>query len=354
MKNITVLITGAGAPGAPGIIKSLRLVKERKIEIVGVDMDKNAVGFGMVDKDYLVPRAEDKNFIKKVLDIAKKEKVDVIIPLVTKELLKFAKDKKEFEKFGIKVSISNLKSLKVANNKHLLMQYCLENNIPTPVFKLVKNYKEFEKTVFGFGYPKKNVCFKPPISTGLRGFRILTKKLDRFNLLIKEKPTNVLTTIEEIGPVLKKAKSFPELVVMEYLPGEEYSIDVLAKGDRAILIIPRLREKIKMGISFVGKTVNDKEIINYSKKIVKTLKLNGNIGFQFKRDNKGIPKIIECNPRVQGTIVLCTAAGANLVYLAVKLALREKIKKPKIKWGTKIIRYWEETYYDKRGHAFTL
>jgi len=354
MKPITVLITGAGAPGAPGIIKSLRLVKERKIKIIGVDMDKNAVGFTVVDKYYLVPPAEDKNFIKKIKIITKEEKVNVIIPLVTLELFKFAKYKNDFEKKGIKVSVSELESVKIANNKYLLMKHCIENNIPTPAFKLVKNYKKFEKAVFDLDYPKKNVCFKPPVSMGLRGFRVLTKKLDRLELLMKQKPTNVLTTLEEVRPVLKNARPFPELIVMEYLPGEEYSVDVLVNEGEPLIVVPRLREKLKMGISFVGTAINDKEIINYSKRIVETLKLNGNIGFQFKRDKNGIPKIIECNPRVQGTIVLCTAAGANLVYLAVKLALGEKITKPKIKWGTKMIRYWDEVYYDKRGHAFTL
>ena len=354
MKPITVLITGAGAPGAPGIIKSLRLVKERKIKIIGVDMDKNAVGFTVVDKYYLVPPAEDKNFIKKIKIITKEEKVNVIIPLVTLELFKFAKYKNDFEKKGIKVSVSELESVKIANNKYLLMKHCIENNIPTPTFKLVKNYKEFEKAIFSLNYPKKNVCFKPPVSMGLRGFRVLTKKLDRLELLMKQKPTNVLTTLEEVRPVLKNARPFPELIVMEYLPGEEYSVDVLVNEGEPLIVVPRLREKLKMGISFVGTAINDKEIINYSKRIVETLKLNGNIGFQFKRDKNGIPKIIECNPRVQGTIVLCTAAGANLVYLAVKLALGEKIIEPKIKWGTKMIRYWDEVYYDKRGHAFTL
>jgi len=354
MKNITVLITGAGAPGAPGIIKSLRLVKERKIRIVGVDMDKNSVGFAMVDKFYLVPPAERKNFIPEVLRVAKREKVKVIIPLVTRELLKFAKNKEEFEKAGIKVSISGPEPLRIANNKYLLMKYCSENGIPVPIFRLVKNYRQFKEAVYALGYPGENVCFKPPISNGLRGFRVLTEKLDRLNLLMKEKPHNVLTTFKEIEEVLKEAKPFPELIVMEYLPGEEYSVDVLADKGKAIIIIPRLREKIKMGISFVGVAMRDKEIIDYSKRIVETLRLNGNIGFQFKRDRDGVPKIIECNPRTQGTIVLCTAAGANLVYLAAKLALGEKIKKPKIKWGTKMIRYWEEIYYDKRGHAFTL
>jgi len=354
MKDVNVLITGAGAPGAPGIIKSLRLVKERKIKIIGLDADKNSVGFSMVDKHYLIPPAQDKNFIKEVLKIAKKEKVKIIIPLVTKELIKFARNDVLFKKNNIKVSISNEKVLRIINNKYFLMDYCRQNNIPTPCFYLVKNYKDFETAVFNLGYPKNIVCFKPPVSNGLRGFRILNEKVNRLDLLMNYKPDNVFSSLKEIKPVLKNARSFPKLIVMEYLPGEEYSVDVLANEGIPIIVIPRLREKLKMGISFAGKTVYDKKIIDYSKKIVTLLKLNGNIGLQFKRDQEGVPKIIESNPRVQGTIVLCTAAGANLVYLAVKLALGEKITKPKIKWGIKMIRYWEEIYYDKRRYPFTL
>ena len=41
MENtVTVLMTGAGAPGAPGIIRCLRKNGERSIRIVGVDMNR--------------------------------------------------------------------------------------------------------------------------------------------------------------------------------------------------------------------------------------------------------------------------------------------------------------------------
>lgn len=60
MDNITVLITGAGAPGAPGIIKSLRMVTERDIRIIGVDMASESSGFAMVDKWYIGEKAESK------------------------------------------------------------------------------------------------------------------------------------------------------------------------------------------------------------------------------------------------------------------------------------------------------
>ena len=163
-------------------------------------------------------------------------------------------------------------------------------------------------------------------------------------MLLKEKPTGLVASLYDIYHIFRSLRVYPELLVMEYLPGKEYSVDVLADNGRSIVIIPRTRDYIKAGISFEATTVNHKEIIRYTDKIVRKLKLNGNIGFQFKEDKKGVPRLIECNPRLQGTVVINTYAGANLVYMAVKLALGEKVETPKVKWGLKMIRYWEEVY----------
>ncbi len=352
MGDITVLITGAGAPGAPGIIKCLRRVKERKIRIIGVDKDINSSGFAMVDGWYRGETAESEDFIPRIIDICKRECVDVVIPLVTNELMKFAINEVEFEGIGTKVVISGPEGLRTANNKHLLMQICKENGIPVPQFYKVCSWYEFEQAVYKLGYPELPVCFKPPVSRGLRGFRILREDIDRLDLLMNYKPTDVYTTLEDLRGVLEDATPFPELLVMEYLPGKEYSVDVLVNRGKPLIVVPRLREKLKMGISFVGITEDNDAIIEYSRKVVSLLGLHGNIGLQFKLDASGIPKIIESNPRVQGTIVLCLAAGVNLVYDAVKLALGEEItdSQDDVQWGVKMIRYWEEVYIKDDKH----
>jgi len=69
MGDLTVLITGAGAPGAPGIIKSLRLAEDRKIKIIGVDMDSESSGFAMVDECYAGEKAESDAFIPRIMEI---------------------------------------------------------------------------------------------------------------------------------------------------------------------------------------------------------------------------------------------------------------------------------------------
>ncbi|MCU0461925.1 MAG: ATP-grasp domain-containing protein [Bacteroidales bacterium] len=351
LKSIKVFITGAGAPGAPGIIKSLRKVTERKIAVIGGDANPgNSVGAGLLDKVFQIPIAESPDFIEKVLDICVAEKVDVIIPLVTRELLVFARNKEKFFKSGIYISVSDPRPLETANNKYLLMKFCRENNIPVPDFNLVHSLDEFRTAARELGYPGKKICFKPPVSNGLRGFRIIEDGQDRLFSLMNEKPNNVYISFDEFVSICVGGKEFPELIVMEYLPGDEYSVDVLVDNGKFISAIPRSRDHIKMGISFVGTVIEEREIIGYSRMIVEGLKLNGNIGLQFKRDGNGIPKVIESNPRVQGTIVLCTAAGENMVYEAVKIGVGEKPVPPEINWGLKMIRYWDELFLDINGN----
>lgn len=352
MKKIKVLITGAGAPGAPGIIKSLRNNFEREIEIIGVDMNKQAVGFTMVDKSYIVPKANDPLFIEKVLEIAIKENVNVIQPLVTKELFEFSKNIKLFDEKGIKVSVDTYENLLISNDKGKLIKIMSENGLETPEYKIVKTYEEFLNSLDELGYPQKPVCFKPTIANGSRGFRIISSDIDKKSLLFDYKPNSTYISYEEIKEILKDGK-FPELIVMEYLPGEEYSVDTLACNGKTLYAIPRLRTRMNGGISTGGIVELNNEIIEYSTEIIKLLKLNGNIGIQVKKSIDGKFKILEINPRVQGTIVLCSAAGINLPYYGIKLALGEDIPKKEINWNTSMTRYWEEVYYDSNGHAFT-
>jgi carbamoyl-phosphate synthase large subunit len=141
---------------------------------------------------------------------------------------------------------------------------------------------------------------------------------------------------------------------MEYLPGKEYSVDILCQNGKCYSVIPRSREQVKLGISFIGTVEKNEELIELSRKIIHETGLSYNINLQFKCDENGAPKLIEINPRLSGTVFLCVAAGVNLPYLGVKLALGEEIPRLEPRWVTRLIRYWDGIFYDNHGHAFTL
>lgn len=345
VKPITVIITGAGAPGAPGVIKSLRENNERCVRVVGADASDEAVGFLLADAGYQIPKADSPDFINKLLKIATDENADVILPLVTKELEILSLNKHKFLNEGIIVSVSDFAPLTIANNKGKLLTYMKEKSFPVPLFSVVKSKEEFIKAVDDLDYPEKPVCFKPVQANGSRGFRIIDSQINRYKLLFDMKPSSIYITLDEVLSIFNEANIFNQLIVMEYLPGNEYSVDLLVDHGKPLYTIPRRRDVMCAGISIKGETVKEYDVINYCNDIVQSLGLHGNIGVQVKRAQNNIPLILEINPRIQGTVVHCTGAGVNLPYYAVKMALQENIPITDVVWNCKMLRYWNEVFY---------
>jgi len=339
MRKINILVTGAGAPGIMGTLYSLRHnFENREVFIVGTDVKSNVVGKYICDKFYSIPPAiySDK-YLVAIKEVCEKEKIKVLIPQNTMELEILSNQKSEFEKMGVKILVSEKSAIENSNNKLKLMQVCEKIGVPVGNYYLVDNIISLEKYAKELGWPEKKIVVKPPISNGLRGVRIIDENYDPKEAFYSEKPNSLITNFENIKKIL--GEKFPKLIVTEYLPGEEFTVDIFRKNEK-MLVIPRVREMIRSGITFNGQVIKEKNIINYSKKIASNLGLEYCFGFQFKLDIKGTPKILECNPRVQGTMVLSTFAGANVIWLSVKAALREDVELPNINWGTRLLRYW--------------
>lgn len=342
--NINVLMTGAGAPGAAGILKCLHLNPDFKI--IAADANANAIGRWLNADFEKIPFAHEKNFIEQLLAICERRNIHVLLPLVTRELIPLAQNKNKFEEQETRVLVSKVDSLEIANNKGRLYQFLEWRGIDVPRYKVVENIEQFKSAIEELSDSKKTICFKPSVSNGSRGFRIIADNIDEHQLLFNEKPNSTYIALSDAMRILS-LKPFPELLVAEYLPGEEYSVDCLANQGQVTLMVPRLRKKMINGISVEGEFVNDQNIISYCSQIIKELQLQGNIGVQVKQSSEGKPLIIEINPRVQGTIAAGLGAGINLPVLAIKqeLGLPISDEELQVKWGTKFSRYWSEVYY---------
>lgn len=337
-------MTGAGAPGAAGILKCLE--QDNNVHVVSADADPEATGKYLVKEFVCIPTADKPDFTDKVLSICREKNIHVLMPLVTKELIPLSQRIKEFELAGTKLLVSSTASLEIANNKSRLYEFLQWRGLKIPDFRVVENVEQFQNAVAELGHPSKQVCFKPSVSNGSRGFRIITEQFNEADILFNQKPINVFIRLNDALRVLSSAH-FPELLVSQYLPGDEYSVDCLCNQGNALLVLPRLRKKMVNGISVKGEFVREDKIIDYCTRIIKELQLHGNIGIQVKSNDEGEFLVLEINPRVQGTISAALGAGVNLPLLAVKQELGLPILPEEliIKWGVRFSRYWEEVFY---------
>ena len=117
-KNLTVLLSACGAQFAPGLVKCLKDNGEREIRVIGIDMHYDPTLDGFYDGIYEVPAASDPKYIDVILDICKKENVDVVLPFMSAELIPLLDRKADFDKLGIKVAVGDRKTIETTINKY--------------------------------------------------------------------------------------------------------------------------------------------------------------------------------------------------------------------------------------------
>ena len=336
-------MTGAGAPGGPGIIKCLKAIEG--VNLYVGDANNKASGKFLHDNFIELPFADEFTFEEKMITLCKQHSIKIIFPLVTKELFKFSKSKSLFESNGIKVIVSDFKWLSIANNKSLLYQHLADSKIEMPKFRVVSNYDEFLEAKTYLMNLTGGYCIKPSVSNGSRGVRIVSKDVNEYSLLFEEKPNSLYINDKTLCSILEN-NPFPELLVSEILPGIEYTIDtVVDRNHNPLIILPRKRITTNGGISTSGQFENNEEIISSCKEIIGSMKLTGPIGIQMKEDSKGLYKVLEINPRIQGTSVASLGLGINLPKIAIDAEFNRNFEEIKINWGLSFVRYYEEVFF---------
>jgi carbamoyl-phosphate synthase large subunit len=351
LKDITAVLTCAGSSVSQGMIQSLRFQKERSIRIIGTDVKELNAGKYLVDRFHKVPHGSSPEYVGAMLDVARKEDCDIILPCSDYESLSLSKNLERFEKLGVKVATSRNKSIRTSIDKGLFYQFLRKNGLPFPNFYLPQSASALEDAASKLGYPDKMIVVKPRVATGTRGFRILTEGADARDVLLNEKPeSQIMLSLKEFVSVFSRGH-FPSLVVSEYLTGREYSVDALARNGRTMYVVPKRRIERASGPSLISVVEENSAVAEVVRKVIEALGFDYNVNVQLKYSESGVPVPFEANPRIAGSIASCTAAGVNLLYYAVKLALGEEVPTKRVKYGTMMVRHLQETFI-YHGEAF--
>lgn len=281
-EKLNILVTGVGGPAG---INACRLLKEESdVHVVGCDIDEYATGRFFVDEFLIAPRADATDAYEAWLrNTISAHKIDILIPTVHEELpvLRAFSDE-----LPCSVAISPMETLRIGDDKKLMYEW-MDEHMPEHVAKWTT------LTQWTPGWSKENIQFiKPRKGRGARGCRAATPA--------------------EIAFLRSQTKETDGVLVMESLPGTEWTVDAyVGKGGEIVYTMVRERMGLAGGISIKGKTVKNEAIIDATRTMLDALSCRGPVLIQWKADATGNPKLVEVNPRLSGGLMISKAAGVN-------------------------------------------
>jgi carbamoyl-phosphate synthase large subunit len=314
--TVRVLVTGAGGPAAIAAMKSLRA--EESVELIAADMDPWASGLYLVPAGArtLIPAGAAPDFTDVVLSRCLTLGVHVVVPTVDAELQPLARAREAFTAAGIGLLLAPAAALDIILDKLALVQRCA-SVVRTPRTEL------FGPAVdpASWEYP---VVVKPRTGSGSRG----------------------VMTVGSAAELAALDRS-PSLIVQDFLPGEEYSVDVLADASgHVIASVPRLRARVDSGVSVGGRSVHDPEVEWFGRAVARVTGVTYVANVQCRRDGAGRPALLEVNPRMPGTLGLTIASGVDMPRLALAALLGRPVPAELDFRETAVVRFLDERFLD--------
>lgn len=148
MKKINVLVSGIGTIIGYGIINSLKQCKY-DVHIIGMDMNKEAVGKHWCDEFVVaVPAASDKfiSFLKKIID---KYAIDIVFLGIEQEMNKITVCREELGEYLKKIVINTKSVIELTNDKWSTYQFLSNNNLPAIESTLEDDYEKLKDIFCG-------------------------------------------------------------------------------------------------------------------------------------------------------------------------------------------------------------
>jgi len=282
-----VLITGAGGPAAIAVMRSLRA--DPSVQIIAADMDSWAAGLYLVppaDRT-LIPAGAAAGFAQCLLSRCQEMGVSALIPTVDAEFRPLSAARAAFAAAGIALMLAPDDALNLTLDK-LALARCCAGAVRVP------RTESFDRTFdpCDWTFP---VVVKPRTGSGSRDISIVASRTDLADLSRSD-----------------------DLLVQEFLPGDEYSIDVFADSiGHVVAAVPRLRAKVDSGISVAGRTVRDPELERFGAAVAEVTGVAYIANVQVRRDQAGQPALLEVNPRAPGSLALTIASGVDMPRLAM-------------------------------------
>lgn len=310
---IGVLITGCSMH-SKDLIDVLRANYDNEdIHVVGINCEDTALLRNGVDAGYVVPRITEPDYIQTVIDICKKEHVDVIFPFITAELPIMAANKERIEAEGIKVSVASAESIEAAGNK-ITLAGMYPNLMPAQI--VVHSSLDIAAFAKLLGYPERKMCCKLPNRCGGLGFAIVDEEKGRDLTIFNKFGVARYITLDMLYDLYEHCAE--TMILQEFEEGTDYSVCLLADRGKTLYRLGFEASLMAFGSAMFAEIRENEMAYQIAEEVVRKTGLDGNVCFDFILKPDGTVRLLEVNPRLSATLPFIARAGLNLPYLRCK------------------------------------
>lgn len=218
----------------------------------------------------------------------------------------FAKHREELEKWS-RIPVPDLHVFMQCLDKAKTFQAASAVGVPCPATYVARTREEMANVAHRASFP---LVIKPRIGSGSRGVTYVRDS----DLLLRE------------WERIHREQPYP--LVQEYIPpgGDALGVSVIFNGKaepRGVFVHKRLREyPATGGPSTLRESVSRPDAVDSAIRLLRSIHWFGVAMVEFKVDPRdGVPKLMEVNPKLWGSISLAIASGVDFPALLYKLAV---------------------------------
>lgn len=245
-------------------------------------------------------------------DVIKKHHVNVIH--TGRNSAWFESHRHEIESLGVKLTTgaTELKQLQLADDKVAFAQAMEQCGLPVVPSIYIDSIDELEKHIKNPPFDAVPLCIKPVKGIYGMGFWRFDSHVSPMALF--NHPENRQVHPQQYLDALKAVEHFEPLVLMPYLPGPEYSVDMVVEQGNVIAAVARRKEGAIQHLEISG------EAYELGKACASAMKADGIVNVQTRNNHQGQPLLLEINMRPSGGIGYTQHCGINLAGI---FALRQ-------------------------------
>lgn len=315
---------------APGHrVERIQLLKQTLREmglsgrVLAADIDPLGTAYQAADGAAIVPPCSDASYVPAILDVCRKNRIQLVIPGIDAELAPLAAQHEEFAAAGVTLLASSPETIALCQDRRMTHAWFGEQSFPA-----VQQGTVAEALADPERWPLP-VVVKPALPSHTASGRLVRQ-------------------VEELQSLAGRV----DHVVRPFGHGDEFMVDVLVnRQGKCVCAVPRRRIEVRRDEAFKAITVRDELLESLASAIAERLPgAYGPLAIGMLQDEQtGAVEATEITARLAGGYPLSWHAGANFP----RWVIEEILDRPTTvhrEWqdGLVMLRYYEALYLDSR------